>query len=175
MKKPRKSSDLPDAPGRKSGGQPLDHLKEPFLAALRVHHFVTQACEAVPVGRSTVYDWRERDPDFKKAMDDVDAELIDRLRHEAYERATKGTSGRPPSDFLLEKLLRARDPAFRENARIDVHINFLEMVVVKLQDIVQRFVPIKCAHCGHALPTRKDLARELEGLTLDTNLVHNEG
>lgn len=155
------------------GQKTVTHMKEPFLAALRQRLFVTQACEAIGVSRTVVYEWRDKDPEFKKAMEDVDARTVDLLRSEAFRRGVVGVdepifhmgeqvaTTKKYSDYLLDRMLRAKDPAFKDSMRVDVNINFVTMLIGKLQDIIQRVVPIKCPKCFHVLPARQDMAREL--------------
>lgn len=165
----------------------LVHLKGPFLDALKVRFFVTQACEAVGVSRSTVYEWRDNDSEFRQAMDEQDARLVDNLRAEAYRRAVDGVEEpvtiagqreliRKRSDYLLDRLLRAKDPAFKDNLRVDIHVNFITMLVGKLQDMIQRVIPLKCPHCDAILPVRKEMSHELAQLgTVDVvNLMETE-
>lgn len=160
------------------------NLKEPFLAALKQTIYVTQACDRVGISRSTVYDeWRQKDPAFRQKMDDIDAGSLDLMRSEAFRRAVVGNEEptsvggqivkvRRYSDYLLDRLLRSKDPAFKDNLRVDVHLNFVTMLVVRLQSIIQRVIPISCPHCHKTLPTRQDMSRELGALgTMDVTAV----
>ena len=168
MAKKRKDG-KPDGRGQK--GQL--HLKGPFLDAMRQRLFITQACENVGVARSTIYEWRDRDPEFKKAMEEIEARTIDLLRSEAFRRGVVGVdepifhmgkqvaTSKKYSDYLLDRMLRAKDPAFRDSMRVDVNVGFVTMLVGRLQDIIQRVVPIKCPSCACGLPARSDMAREL--------------
>ena len=38
---------------------------------------ITKACEAIKINRASYYDWMEKDPDFKQAIDDIDDSFID--------------------------------------------------------------------------------------------------
>lgn len=134
------------------------------MEALKIHRFLTQAADVVGINRGTVYLWREGDQEFRKAMDEIDGRMVDELRAEGFRRAMQGAEGRPPSDFLLERFLRARDTAFREQANVQVNLNFVTMLVGRLQEIVQRVIPIKCPHCSKMLPARQEMAREMESL-----------
>lgn len=177
---------------RKDGKPPPDrggqkgqfHLKEPFLAAMRQRLFITQACESVGIARSTIYEWRDHDPEFKRAMEEIDARTIDLLRSEAFRRGVVGVdepifhmgkqvaTTKKYSDYLLDRMLRAKDPAFRDSSKIDVNVNFISVLVGKLHDIVERVVPIKCPSCLKLLSARKDMARELAMLhVIDANSI----
>lgn len=138
-------------------------LKGAFLDALRSVRFVTQACDLVRVPRSTVYDWRDNDPSFRTAMDEAELRFADTLREEATKRAL-GEEGRERSDDLLKTLLKAKAPEFQERAATQVNITFVQMLVGRLQAMVQRVIPIKCPHCSKPLDARKDMAREMEML-----------
>lgn len=169
--------------GHKSKAQ-LEKLKKPFLEALKQHLYITQASDAVNVSRTTIYDWREKDPEFKKAMDEIDMRTVDLMRAEAYRRAVRGIDEdvfwngkkiakvKKYSDYLLDRVLRAKDPAFRDSSKIDVNVNFISVLVGKLHDIVERVVPIKCPSCLKLLSARKDMARELAMLhVIDANSI----
>ncbi len=81
---------------------------------------VTAACQAVGVGRRTVYDRRSRDPEFRETWDDAIAAAFERLEREAYVRAVNG------SDRLLMFLLRRRRPEVyseRDRVQRSRHIN----------------------------------------------------
>lgn len=163
-----------DRPGRPNGA-PLAHLKAPFLEALKAKHFIAQACEAVGIGRSTVYEWLENDPAFSRAVTEVKENTLDLVRAEAYRRAVDGVEEpvtvageremvKKFSDGLLIRILQAHDPAYREGSPTSINITFVEMLVGKWQAIIQRVVPIRCPHCDKTLDARKDLAREMEML-----------
>lgn len=38
---------------------------------------ISNACKSIKINRSTYYDWMEKDPDFKQAIDDIDDSFID--------------------------------------------------------------------------------------------------
>lgn len=135
-------------------------LKGTFLEALRSARFVTQACDLVNVPRSTVYRWREDDRVFKDAMDEAELRFADDLRSEAFKRAM-GDEGRNRSDEILKVLLKAKVPEFQEKGASTIQISFVQLVVGKIQGIIQRFVPITCPHCGEKLDARKNMAQEL--------------
>lgn len=167
-KKPTKKADLILQEHR---GVNLTHLKEPFLIELRKRVYVTQAAEAVGLSRQTIYEWRKTDIDFARRMDEVDAATLDVLRSEAFRRAVVGNEEpmsingqvvmvKRYSDYLLDRLLRSKDPAFKDNLRVDIHLNFVNMLVAKLQQIVQRVAPLVCPHCKKSLEVRKDLSHE---------------
>lgn len=67
-----------------------DQRKADFLYALSELAAITGACEASDVPRVTVYNWRERDPDFAKAWDEALEKGIDALEDEMMRRAKQG-------------------------------------------------------------------------------------
>ncbi|HEX6293424.1 MAG TPA: hypothetical protein VFZ66_29855 [Herpetosiphonaceae bacterium] len=107
---------------------------------------VSDAVAAAGVGRSTVYEWREADPDFRQQWDDALDEAVDSLEREAWRRARDGVQepvigrvgrdqdgqiigddGNPLyirkySDTLMTTLLKAHRPdKYRE--RVDANLN----------------------------------------------------
>lgn len=154
-----------------------EHLKEPFLDALRKVMFVTQASQAVGINRSTVYRWRDADPEFAKRMDGVDLENTDKLKSEAVRRAVigverdifyKGTpvgKFREYSDRLLELLLKSRDPKFREAIQHQVEITFVAELTEKIVLSMNQAVPEVCPHCKNHLGLRENVIKELEKIS----------
>lgn len=61
--------------------------KTAFLETLREKYSVYHACKAADIGRTTVYQWREADPDFAKAWDDAQDDAVDALEQSLFERA----------------------------------------------------------------------------------------
>jgi hypothetical protein len=77
-------------------GQVQDRTKrspereERFLAALRTGTSVYGSACAAGVARTTVYEWRNGDPDFKARWDDAFEAGTDIMEDEALRRAVKG-------------------------------------------------------------------------------------
>lgn len=61
-----------------------------FLEALRNLPVITHACEAAGVSRSSVWQLRQTDPEFVKALEDAMEAGIDRAEQEAFRRAVVG-------------------------------------------------------------------------------------
>jgi hypothetical protein len=61
-----------------------------FLAALRENGVVRDACEAAGIGRSTAYDARDADPEFRAGWEAALQEAADLLVREAVRRARVG-------------------------------------------------------------------------------------
>lgn len=75
-----------------------------FLVELRNSGNVRQSCEKAGVGRKTVYEHRDRDPEFAAAWADAVEDACDELEKIARQRATT------VSDTLLIFLLKAHRP-----------------------------------------------------------------
>ena len=78
--------------------------RETFLEQFRLTCNVSHAARSAGIGRRTVYDWREADPEFAAAWDEAEEEAIDALELAARERAIDG------SDRMMEILLKAHRP-----------------------------------------------------------------
>jgi hypothetical protein len=105
-----------------------------FLAVLR-SATVSDAARAAGVGRSTVYDRRDRDAEFRQAWDDVVEQSVEELELEARKRAMEG------SDQLLMFLLRARRPkVFSERYRVE-HAGRIEAPPAAMVDIADHLDP----------------------------------
>jgi hypothetical protein len=93
-----------------------------FLDGLRDGQSVTAACIDSGISRSTAYEWRDADEDFRKRWDEAVEEGTDRLEDEAQRRARDGVSEpvfykgdivghvQRHSDTLMIFLLKARRP-----------------------------------------------------------------
>jgi hypothetical protein len=51
---------------------------------------VTTACKMAGVGRTTFYEWLDKDPDFKKAVDDFKDVAIDTVESKLYDLIKEG-------------------------------------------------------------------------------------
>jgi hypothetical protein len=109
-----------------------DERVELFLTTLSQGGTVTAAAEKANIGRRTVYDWKEADPDFAAQFEDAYQRGIAVLEDEAVRRAYHGVQ-RPVyqrgvvaghvteySDSLLMFLLKSRDPRFRDKATVEM-------------------------------------------------------
>jgi hypothetical protein len=82
---------------------PTAAAKARALSAFTKLGTISHACEAAGVGRTTWYDWIEKDPEFQRAVADTSELVLDELEREAIKRA-KGKGG---SDTLLIFLLKS--------------------------------------------------------------------
>lgn len=104
-----------------------------FLAHLRQTANVTEAAQMINMARRSLYDARERDPEFAKQWDDAVEEATDALEREARRRAVEGWDEpvfykgqlqgyiRRYSDRMLELLLRAHRPD-KFSERVNLHL-----------------------------------------------------
>lgn len=66
-------------------------VKDRFPEILAEHlGIVTNACKAAGIGRRTYYNWREEDPEFAKACDDVSEQTIDFVESKLLENIRDG-------------------------------------------------------------------------------------
>lgn len=91
-----------------------DHARETFLKTLAETCNVSEAARAAGLGRRTAYDWRDADATFASAWTDAEESSADKLEQVAYERAISGQS-----DRMLEVLLKAHRPKYREKQQIE--------------------------------------------------------
>jgi hypothetical protein len=106
--------------------------RERWLDLFEWTGLVSDACEMLGVGRSTVYDERQRNEEFAIAWSDVELRSTERMEAEAYRRAVHGvttpmvsagvhvTDVQSYSDRLLEFMLKARKPE-KYRDRVDVN------------------------------------------------------
>lgn len=82
----------------------LRQRQDRFIAVFRNCSNVRAACEAADIGRRTVYDWFENDPDFRQRLKDAHEDALDVLEAVGWKRAKNS------SDRLLEYFLTAGRP-----------------------------------------------------------------
>ena len=76
-----------------------------FLTARQLGATIAQAAQMIDVGERTVYDWRERDPEFAKAWDIGPDYLIENIEAGTFRSAIQGDRQ------LRMFLLKAHKPA----------------------------------------------------------------
>jgi transposase-like protein len=87
-----------------------------ILAELSDGKSVAAACRSAGIGRSTYYEWRDEDAEFRALTDAAIEDGTDALEDHAHERAKDKNN---PSDTLTIFLLKARRPdKFRDNQTI---------------------------------------------------------
>lgn len=125
-KKPAKKA----APRRTKRTRPAPKRSAPdwapaFLAALAQRGTIKDACEDARVGRTTVYQRRDSDPEFQANLALALEDATDTLDAEARKRALDG------SDALLMFLLRGRRPeVYRDRQEVE-HRGGLRLEIVE--------------------------------------------
>ena len=68
-----------------------DILKKAMLKALeKTHGIVTEASKKAKIHRSTHYDWINNDPEYKKAVDDIENMALDFTESKMFEGIQEG-------------------------------------------------------------------------------------
>ena len=112
----------------------MNRKQKAFLAAFSETGNVRLACKAAKVSRSRHYQWRDEDPEYRKAVDLAKEDAADLLEEEARRRAVEGVEepvgwykgqagGTVPkySNDLLKFLLRGLRPEkYRERQEVAV-------------------------------------------------------
>ena len=107
-------------------------VKAEFLRVLAEDGNASEACRQVGCSRVAVYDQRRNNPDFAVAWEEAEAVAAEGLEHEAHRRGVEGWreavwyQGQEVgtivrySDRLLELLLKAHHPKFRDVNRVEL-------------------------------------------------------
>lgn len=117
-----------------------EHNKKIFLEALVLHHgIISDACKATGVGRTTVYLWRDSDPEFKKELDEVNETAIDFVEGKLFQRIegvmTENSDGEvyktPPSDTAIIFFLKTKGKkrGYVEKSEIEHSGNIFKVIV----------------------------------------------
>lgn len=121
-------------PRTRKGGGPLssderNRRQEQLLKAFRESGNIKHSCKVARINRTTFYNWRDQDEEFRAQLVEAERDADDTLEFAAYERAVKGVPShvisqgkmvygpnkkplieRKYSDGLLTTLLKARMP-----------------------------------------------------------------
>lgn len=174
--------------GKQAVPHQKEDIQETFLRAFRELGTMHAACLAVGINRRTVYDWLAK-KDFQDRFHDANADVADKLENAAMHRAVTGVTrlvfrnGKPAinpktgqpysyqeySDFLLEKLLVARNPAKygrrSTEVTVDVNVRILNEFSSEILGILRRMLPDACPHCKTPMSTKSDITQEMERLS----------
>lgn len=135
-----------------------------FLKSLASTGNVGLSVEAAGIGRSTVYEWREKDGTFAKEWDTALADASDVLEAEARRRAVEGTQEpvfyqgvkvdtvRKYSDLLLIFLMKAANRRRFDPdgyVKLSVHED-LQGQMVALQDRLDQVLAARPQHPPHS-------------------------
>lgn len=119
--------------------------RDDFLTMIANGKSITAACEWLEISRSAVHKWIREDETFSDAYNEALEMANDRIRDEVDRRAIRGVrrirySGgrwvneREYSDRLLEKMMTARLPEYKEKEGPGVVVNNNTMNVVQLTE-----------------------------------------
>lgn len=89
-----------------------------FLTTLETTCNVAESARAAGMGRSAAYDWRRDDAVFAADWEQALESAADKLEQVAFERAKEGLS-----DRMLEILLKAHRPKYRDKQEVDLRHN----------------------------------------------------
>jgi hypothetical protein len=129
-------------------------LKRAWLAAFEVEGTVVLACKVAGVGRTTAYEWRQKDESFALAWADIEEATTEAMEREAYRRAVEGTvkpmvsagklvtEVKEYSDTLLIFMLKSRRPErYRDNVKVEhsgnVNVEMIPVAVDRGRDVAQ--------------------------------------
>jgi transposase-like protein len=123
-----------------------DQIQQSFIDAFVQHGIVTRACQEVGIHRSILRQWEEHDEEFSLAYNLAKEKVNDIYRDEARRRAVEGTTKyvisqgkivyvedenknivplieRQYSDTMLQFIMKARMPEYREKSQMDITSN----------------------------------------------------
>jgi transposase-like protein len=123
---------------------------------------VRDACRALDLHRTTVYDWRREDADFAAAWDEAIALGTEGMEDEARNRAING------SDVLLIFMLKALKPdKYRERSTVEMHTTIRhELRTLPLDELRARLDQLRLEQDGSlARPVAKPTL--IEGNVID--------
>lgn len=96
----------------------LSRARAAFLESLGKTGQIAKSARAAKVDRTTVYQWKRKNPEFARAWDEALELAADMLEDVAFQRATRPSD---PSDSLLTLLLKAHKPEkYRERSEVQV-------------------------------------------------------
>jgi len=110
-----------------SGSQRDKDRKLLFIKEFARTYHIAQSCKAVPMQRSTYYSYLQHDPEFKRAVDEVEEEIIDNA-----EKALLGAVQLMDSQSL--KFFLSRKAKKRGYGDEDVNLKHSGNLVIKWAD-----------------------------------------
>jgi len=150
-KRPSLASPVIHAPTKRPQGVNIpddlrEQIQQDFLDAFVLHGIITRACQEVGIHRSILRRWEEHDEAFALAYNLAKEKVNDLYRDEARRRAVEGVETyvvsqgkvvfvegedkrpvplieRKYSDTMLQFIMKARMPEYREKSQVDVTSN----------------------------------------------------
>lgn len=112
----RNPSGQPNQYDPDGSGSAILRRKRAFLAAYQTSGKITDSADELGISRDTYYDWLATDPDFTAAIDSIHEWWTAKLRGRVLERSEK-------SDLLLMFEMKRRDPAYKDNWKIELNVS----------------------------------------------------
>lgn len=108
--------------------------KKIFLEALeQCKGIITDACKSTKIGRTTVYLWRDSDPEFKKALEEINETVIDFVESKLFQKiegvymqdSENEIYKTPPSDTAIIFYLKtkAKKRGYIEKTEQEITVN----------------------------------------------------
>jgi hypothetical protein len=115
--------------------------KEPFLVALSEAGAVTVAAKQVQINRATVYEARERDTEFRAAMETVQQACIEQVEATLFQRARDGVSDTAVIFFLKSRKPEQYGDRLRFEERETIRKAAREELLAELQAEMRELTP----------------------------------
>ena len=138
-----------------------------FLREYPKYGGMTMTARAVGLDPSTVFKWRQSDPTFAEAFNQVDLLVHEDLRRVLIRRAKER------SDIAAMFLLKGAFPEQYNDRMIhhhEVNPKIIRQIAAMFADASKRSIPEFCPHCNTALGLTQKFVKELEALTASMGL-----
>jgi hypothetical protein len=160
------STRTPKAPPELIGDKPLnkketDLLKQRFLDEYPKWGTLYHTCKALGMGETRLKNWRDKDPEFKERLMQVEAMPIYAIERSAMRRAIEGKS-----DLLSIFFLKSRMPErYGERAKQEIEITIHHVLTAQFVALIRQTVPDHCPHCKNYLGLTTRIAEELGAMS----------
>jgi hypothetical protein len=104
--------------------------KRKFLSEIAKFPNVTRAAGLAKIHKTVVYLWKRHDPSFARAWDEALQVGVGVLEDRAFDIALKGDPDSNSTARLIEFLLRAHDPKYRDTSRMEIDARLCGVLVV---------------------------------------------
>lgn len=107
----------------------LQYKKELIAAMESCHGIVSDACKTVKVSRVTYYDYYKKDPEFKKAIDEIENTVLDFVEGKLFKLIDKGDV----ASTLFYLKTKGKGRGYIEKSEIDHNVNIpaLPSIILK--------------------------------------------
>ena len=86
---------------------------------------VTECSRAVGIGRTTYYDWLDKDPVFAQLLAEVEGELNDEMRQALIEKGRSGDLG------AIIFYLKNRHPDFKQHKAAGINVEEMKVIIMR--------------------------------------------